>query len=156
MATFSEFKQLRLTAAVTDDADWAGGDPQTLPADSICVQLKGGDSIDKGKSLKVEVVLEWVVNATGAVEPTGRGTFNIQGIRVVDRARSGPTVIGDSSVAGSPTLCVVDTAAVAGIAYRPIIIDELQAGDKFTVRLTTMVPATGGTGFRVLYREIYD
>lgn len=155
--SFRDYRVLRTSTVVTDDADWAGGDPQTLPADSILVQIKEPSGAPRGSRvpLKVEVILEWL-NTDGTVDTTTRGTFSIQGIRVMDRSKEGPRVAGDSSVVADRTKCVVDTAALTlQVAYRPIVIDEVLPGDAFTVRLSSMVPSTGATGYRVLMRELY-
>lgn len=154
MSTWNDYKLLRETSNKSDDTDWVGGNPQTLP--TTTVQLVGPSSAPRGARipLKVEVVLEWL-NSDGTVDTTARGTFDIAGIRVMERNQIGPKVVGASSVAGSTTKCAVDTATLTGqIGYRPIIIDELMVGDEFTVRLTNMVQA-GADKARVLYREIH-
>lgn len=155
MSNYFEYKVLRTTTNTSDDTDWAGADPQTIPAATVQLEGPGHGTNSLSKPLKVEVMLEWL-NADNTVDTTDRGTFSLQAIRVMSRRQSGPTVTGASSVVADGTLCVVDSAALTGqVAYRPIIIDEIMPGDQFTVRLTSMTPSSGATKARVLYREIY-
>ncbi len=154
-SNFWEYKFLRITTNTSDDTDWCGGDPQTLPSATVKLVEPGFGPQASSKPLKVEIVLEWV-NADGTVDTTDRGTYSVAGIRVMSRAQTGPTVVPNSSVAADRTMCVVDTPTVTGcIAYRPVIIDEIMPGDEFTVRLTSMTPSSGATRARVLYREIF-
>ncbi len=156
MATFHDYQLLRVTTDKTDDADWAGGNPQTIPAATVQLEAPGIPSNGLGKPLKVEIVLEWLDASNVVVTSGGRGTFDVQAIRVMDRAQGGKYgVVGASSVVADPTVCIVDTAALTGqIAYRPVVVDEIMPGDRFTVRLTNMVNA-GATKARVLWRTIY-
>lgn len=155
MGTFRDYKLLRTTADKADDADWAGGNPQTIPSATIQITDQGIPSQGVSKPIKVEIVLEWLDAANAVVTSGGRGTFDVQAIRVMSRRQGAPAVVGASSVVADTTVCIVDTAALTGqVAYRPIIVDEVMPGDRFTVRLTNMVNA-GASKARILYREIY-
>jgi hypothetical protein len=140
---FNDWKQLRVTTNLDDDPDWAGA--QTIPPAAGTVELgrPGGYADDAPLRLKVEIVLEWLTSLDVLV--VGRGTYNVEALRVATRR---------APLTGS---VVVDSAKLTGqMAHRPVVIDDLLVGDQFTVRLTTMQPPGGGGAAkaRILYREI--
>jgi hypothetical protein len=97
---------------------------------------------DSPMQLKVEIMLEWL-DENGDVVTTGRGSFEVQGVRVT-RRRS--PLEGD---------VVVDTAILRGqMAHRPVIISEVDIGDRFSVRFASLSPPSGATQARVLFREL--
>lgn len=158
MASFHKFAVLREQASKTDDADWVGGNPQTLPADTICAQVTGPGVAAHGvaKTPHVQFYLEWI-NAVGgaAITAGGRGTFDAAVIVIGDRSLSGPKVAGASSVVGSTDLAPLDEAALTGqIGYRPILGPEMMLGDKYTVRITNATNA-GAAGYRIFSRVVW-
>lgn len=160
MSSFHQYKLLRTKANTTDDTDYAAANPQTLPpaADRKKIQRPHAHRAESSVPIKVEWMVEWIVVATGAVVG-GRGSFNARAVRIMSRSQSGDSIGGSgpvpaSSVVADGTVCVVDEAPIAGVAYRPIVTADLMPGDDFYVELDTLVPVATATGCRILYREL--
>jgi hypothetical protein len=138
---FNDYKLLRVTEDMDDDADFASS--QTMPAAADMVELRRPGALrgDEPVRLKVEIVLEWL-DSGGDLVTTDRGSYDVQVIHVT--TRRGP-------LSGS---VIVDSVVLRGqTAHRPVVLDDVLVGDAFTVRLTNMV-REGAFQARVLYREI--
>ncbi|MCA9623498.1 MAG: hypothetical protein KC731_30965 [Myxococcales bacterium] len=140
----NQYRELRVTSSLSDDPDYAGGDPQQVPDEADVVTLRAPGVVDPrvAVSLKVQVVVEWL-DAEAAVVTASRGSFDLQAIHVSHR--QGP-LTGQFVTDSMPLR--------SQVAYRPVVIDELMAGDRFTVRLSGMSAPASAVKARVLYREI--
>ena len=111
-------------------------------ADVVTLRAPGVVDPRVAVSLKVQVVVEWL-DAEAAVVTASRGSFDLQAIHVSHR--QGP-LTGQFVTDSMPLR--------SQVAYRPVVIDELMAGDRFTVRLSGMSAPASAVKARVLYREI--
>jgi hypothetical protein len=144
VATFNEYRLLRVkTSLASPDPDYAGTEPeQTFPPDAELVVLgRPGHTPTGGPvRIKVEIVVEWLDGDDERIG--GRGTFDVQAIRV-------------SELRTFSELLVVDSPVLPGqMAYRPIIIDDILVGDRFGVRLSNIDAPAEAEKARVFYREI--
>ena len=143
--SFNHFRELRVTAGLADDPDFAGLDPQQIPASGDIVVLRApGPDPRTPVPLKVQILVEWLDVSDNVVTRGGRGSFDIQALHVSDR---------QSPLSGQ---FVTDSVLLrAQMAYRPIVIDEVMSGDSFSVRLINLVsPDATAVKARVLYREM--
>ena len=131
----SKYKLLRTTANLNDDVDWAG--TQVAPVDALLAILAHPTG-EVDKPFKVLVVVEWL-DVLGDVV-VGAGEYTAAGILVVDRALTANEI-------------VVTSKTINNIGSRPLVITDLNAGDKFTVRLTDITAPGASTHLRVLYQE---
>jgi hypothetical protein len=141
--SFNEYRLLRETEDLDPDPDYAGTNPQQVPDHGVEIGRPWAARGSAPVRIKVEVVLEWI-HTSGTVVDV-RGLYDLQVIRIAERR--GP-------MTGS---LVVDAPALTGqMAFRPVIIDDILVGDRFTVRLFNLQPPAGLSiaRARVLYREI--
>lgn len=136
MSTY-DWVQLRLKPNVTDDPDFV--DNQAAPADLHELPSVGDGS--GTRPVTIEIVAEYLDAMNATVTGVGRGSFDAQFIRVIDRPDGAGTTILDSA-----TLTAVP-------AFRPILIDDARTGDSVGLRITNVTPPAGGTQMRVFIRE---
>lgn len=142
----STYRLLRVTTNLSDDTDWVGAQTAIADIPYITVRRPEHGGAGSGGPVKVEVMLEWL-DASNVVAAPGASTFSITPIRIMARETHAPSELSGNAVIDGATLTSQE-------AHRPIIIDEVMPGDRFTVRLTSMVQASAAKA-RVLYREIH-
>lgn len=135
MPSLFDYKLLRDKANTTNEADNVL--TQTIPPVGELKTLAGsGDDIIR--PVEVELVVLFL-DMAGVIVTTGRGSFDVNILRIVD--------------APSAATIVVDSAPVSAVGGRPLLIDDMRVGDQFGVRLSNIVVPMNATAMRILYKE---
>jgi len=137
--SFFDWKEIRIKSDLVDDTDHV--DAQSSPPDDELRQVPSVGDGQLEEPATLEVMIEYIDGAEAPVTGAGRGTADVQFIKLVDRPNN----------AG---LTIVDTVEIAAVpSYRPVLVDSVRTGTQYWVRLTNITAPAGATGVRIFGKE---
>lgn len=159
----NRYQLLRRKVGTTPDDDWAalqftaasGGVGGSVDLAPVLLISEVVGELPRGMAALIEVVLAWVDTTPAPDVPdlTDRGTFSVQAVKLMQYKPESDATAPDT--AGDVVTFAVDTVAIDNwVAYRPLILDEVWPGDRWTVRLSNLVPSSGGEDAMVYYRYL--
>lgn len=109
---------------------------------SFLVTLPDSGGGDVARQQMVEILVEW--RGAADVVVGGAGSFNAHVLRVLDR----PAAEGGSVNVKSITL--------AGVAYQPMLLEDMRFGDQFGVALSAIAAPGTATQAWIYYKAVAE
>jgi len=136
--SFFDWNTLRTKPNLTDDVDHV--DLQTSPpSDELRTVPSVGDSGLEWPGT-LEAILEFVDALGAPVLGAGRGSADVQFVKIVERADGTATYVDTVPILATPS-------------YRSVFVDDVRTGTQYWVRLTNISAPAGSAGVIVYCKE---
>lgn len=157
----NRYELLRRKVGTTADDDWAavqfttasGGIGGSADLAAVLAISEVVPDLGHGVAVFIEVTVAWVdtTPAPDVYDLTDRGTFSIKCVKLMQYKPAADAAAPDT--AGDVVTFAVDSVAIDNWpAFRPVIIDEVWPGDRWTAHLANLVPSSDAEDAMVFYR----